>query len=392
MGLITRLCNLVERLFFYLHSSVLCQMFTPVLLSTAPIAATIFPCLLEPDDSMQDLIKTRDGYVTDLEQFHDLIRQMEQHVAKLSQQRKDLSSELQETNGKLSKATDRVKKLNESISNQDLSVEDVQKMQNERKGVEEAIDRAVALRDQRRSALWEIESELEKLWSDLESDASDYNSNLGEINLLDVVTAKGVQMKAVVNKGAAHDSDPTKLLAVDLSGLVQPTLVSSREEYSKLLSECKRQYQEALDELEISEEEFTEALEKVRIIESKIDKCEEIMEAEREAQEAKLGVRMREAESMEAKVASLRDPVALEEQMAQFERQCAELEAMRERHEEENVARKRAVCAEIDQACSAMKEYDEYCLSRIAEVQQYRQDKQATYGKLRMPGNIDSSI
>jgi kinetochore protein NDC80 len=314
---------------------------------------------------------------------------MEQHVAKLTQQKKDLSSELEVTKMKLAKASARIKELNENIANQDLSLEDVQKMENERKGVEEAIDRALVLRDQRRSAMWEIESELEKLWSDLESFASDYNSNLGEINALDVVAAKGVQMKATVDKGAAQDSDPTKLLAVDLPGLVHPTMLSCREEYTKLLSESKWLYQEALDQLETSEEEFTESLEKLRIIESKIDKCEEVMEAEREAQEAKLGVRAREAESMEAKVASLRDPVALEEQMAQFERQCAELEALRQQYEEENVARKKAVCDEIDQACLAMKEYDEFCLSRIKEVQQYRQEKLATYGKLSLPGMKD---
>lgn len=335
--------------------------------------------------SLHDLTKTRDGYITDLEQFHDLINQMEEHVAKLTQQKKDLSEELEETKTNLTKVATRVKELNESIANQGLTLEDVRKMENERKGVEEAIDRALTLRDQRRSALWEIESELEKLWSDLESFASDYNSNLGEINVLDVVAAKGVQMKATVNKGAAQDPDSTKLLALDLPGLVHPTLASCREEYTKLLSESKWLYQEALDQLEISEEQFTESLEKLRIIESKIDKCEEVMEAEREAQEAKLGVRAREAESMEAKVASLRDPVALEEHMAQFERQCAELEAMRQQHEEENVARKKAVCDEIYQACLGMKEYDEYCLSKIKEVQQYREEKQATYGKLRVP-------
>jgi kinetochore protein NDC80 len=343
-------------------------------------------CVPSSKFSLHDLIKTRDGYVTDLEQFHDLINQMEEHVAKLTQQKTDLSEELEETKTNLTKAATRVKELNDRLANQDLSLEDVQKMENERKGVEEAIDRAVTLRDQRRSALWEIESELEKLWSDLESFASDYNSNLGVINVLDVVAIKGILMKATVNKDVAQDPNPTKLLAVDLPGLVHPTLASCKEEYTKLLSESKWRYQEALDQLAISEEEFTEALEKLRIIESKMDKCEEVMEAEREAQEAKLAVRAREAESMEAKVASLRDPVALEEQMAQFERQCAELEALRQQHEEINIARKKSVCEEIEYACEQMKEYDEYCLAKIREVRHYREEKQATYGKLRMPG------
>jgi hypothetical protein len=120
-------------------------------------------------------------------------------------------------------------------------------------------------------------------------------------------------------------------------------------------------------------------------------KCEDALEGEREAQDAKLAVRQREAESMEARVASLRDPVALEEQMAQFELQCAELEALRMKYEEDNVSRKRAVCEETEKACLEMKRYDDYCLEKIAEVQQYRKQKREMYGKLKLPQNMTSS-
>ena len=100
---------------------------------------------------------------------------------------------------------------------------------------------------------------------------------------------------------------------------------------------------------------------------------------------------MREVESMETKVASLRDPVALEEQMTQFERQCAELEAMRQQYEEDNLARKKAVCDEIEYACAAMEEYDQFCLQKVAEVRDYRDDKRAGYGALEVPRTMEES-
>mmetsp|Transcript_26886 Transcript_26886/g.50332 ORF Transcript_26886/g.50332 Transcript_26886/m.50332 type:complete len:445 (-) Transcript_26886:1580-2914(-) len=341
------------------------------------------------EKELEELVQKRESYATDLEQFHDLIQQMDQHVATLNQKKKDGTKELEETNRKLNELTDRVQKLKETVKNQELSLEDVQKMQNERKGVEEATDRAIALRDQRRSTLWEIEAELDKLWNELETLVSDYNSNLGELNLLPLVSSKGIEMKAIIDKDGAQDPNPARLLAVDMQQAVLPALTAFRDEFASLISECKWKYQEALDQLEQSEEAFTEAMEKHRIVEHKIDKCEETMEAEREAQEAKLGVRVREAESIENKVASLRDPVALEEQMAQFERQCAELEAMRQQYEEENLARKKAVCDEIEQACSAMQEYDQFCLKKIAEVHEYRKDKRASYGELRLPRAVE---
>jgi kinetochore protein NDC80 len=341
--------------------------------------------------SLEEYIKKRDGYATDLEQFHDLIQQMDQHVETLTQKKKDRAQELIETNRKLARTTARVEELKQAISNQTLSVEDVQKMQNEAKGVKEAIDRAVTLKDQRRKALWESESEIEKLWNELESFVSDYNAQLSELGLLPLVSAKGVEMKAVIDKGAILDDDQTKLLRVDIPSHVQPALLACKQEYADKLSESKWKYQEALDELEQSEEAFTEALEKLKIIEDKMDKCEDTLEGEREAQDAKLAVRQREAESMEARVASLRDPVALEEQMAQFERQCAELEALRMKYEEDNVSRKRAVCEEIEKACLEMKRYDDYCLDKIAEVQQYRKQKREMYGKLKLSQSMTSS-
>ena len=340
---------------------------------------------------MEDLIQKRQNYETDLEQFHDLIQQMDQHVATLVQKKDDKTTKLSETNEKLAKLTERVEKLKDNLNKQDLSLEDVQKMKSEQKGVEEATERALALRDQRRSTLWEMESELEKIWGTVETLVSDYNSNHGELGLLPLVSSKGVDMRAILNKEGAQASDPTKLLAIDLPGVIQPTLSSLREEYSDLATEYKEKYQKALDNLEKSEEAFTEAMEKQRIVEGKIDKCEETMEAEREAHEAKLGVRMREVESMETKVASLRDPVALEEQMTQFERQCAELEAMRQQYEEDNLARKKAVCDEIEHACAAMEEYDQFCLQKVAEVRDYRDDKRAGYGALEVPRTMEES-
>lgn len=298
---------------------------------------------------------------------------------------------MEETSKNLAAILSKVRKVKESINKQELSLEDVQKIQNERKGVEEAIERAYGLRDQRRSSLWEIESEIEKCWNNVESFVSNYNSHVGDLKILPMVLSKGVEMTAVVDKDAALDPNSSKLLLVDLPGTIKPLLKDCYESHSSMICDSKWKYQEALDKLDKSEELFTEALERNRIVENRIDKCERTMEAEREAQDAKLGVRIRELESIETKVASLRDPVALEEQMARFEQQCAELEALRQQHEEDNVKRKAAVCEEVDGALLAMQEYDKFCQDKILEVQQFKDDIRSNYGKLEIPKTIQSA-
>ena len=47
--------------------------------------------------SLEEYTKKRDGYATDLEQFHDLIQQMDEHVSALKQKKKDRAHELEET-------------------------------------------------------------------------------------------------------------------------------------------------------------------------------------------------------------------------------------------------------------------------------------------------------
>lgn len=317
---------------------------------------------------------------------------MDQHVAALEEKKKDRAQELEETNRKLARVNAHVEDLKQAISSQELSVEDVQKIQNELKGIEEATDRAITLRDQRRTALLDADSELDKLWNDLENLLSDYNSQLGELALLPLVSAKSIKMKAELSKDSVLDKDKTKLLGVDLPSSVQPALLASKFEYSEKFSQSKWKYQESLDELEASEEAFTEAHEKLKIIDAKIAKCEETISAERDAQDAKLAVRSREAESMETRVAALRDPVALEEQMAQFERQCTDLESLRMKYEEDNVARKKSVCDEIERACEAMKEYDEFCLQKIAEVQAHRTETHSALGKVHLPEDLGPQV
>ena len=335
--------------------------------------------------SLIDYEQKKKGYATDLEQFHDLIQQMEQHVDTLSQKKKDRALELEDTNRKLARAAGRVEDLKKCIGSQSLSLDDVQKMQNELKGVEEAIGRAHALQAEHSKSLWEGRTEINALLSELESMAATYNAKRAELNLLPFVLAEESEAGVAVDRKNLAESDQTRLLGVNMQEKVQTWMLGCKQKYCEEVAELKLRYQESLDQAERSEEAFAEALERLKIVEGKTDKHEESLEAERQSQEAKLDVRSREADSMDAKVASLRNPVAIEEQIAQYERQCAELEALLLKNEQENVTRKKAVFDEISEACAAIKEYDEFCKSKIEEVNNYREGRESSYGRILRP-------
>ena len=127
----------------------------------------------------------------------------------------------------------------------------------------------------------------------------------------------------------------------------------------------------------------------MQIVEDKKTKCEETLNKEREQHEAALAVRLREVTSIEGKIESLRDPAALEEQITRFQRQCTQLEALRMKHEEENVAQKKAVQDEINAALQSVEDHNAYVQKKFAELQQYILKKKASLRKVTVPASVN---
>jgi SMC interacting uncharacterized protein involved in chromosome segregation len=312
---------------------------------------------------------------------------MEEHKNELSQKIKERTVDLAETNAKLTKMNAYVQELKSTVSGQALSTDDIFRMESEEKGVNESIHRILDTREQRRKALLAGETELDRLCNKLDSVLADYNTKIGELALSPEL-ASFAKSKATFDKSHTLDADQTKMLGVDLQASVRPMMLQSKAEYVEKGDQARCDYQDALDKLETSQESYKEAGAKLDIVQHKNSKCQETLEFERDAQDAKLAVRQREVEAMETKVATLRDPVALEEQMAGYERQCAELEALQIKHKDDNIAQKKAVQNEIESAFRLMTEHDDYCRRKMSDLDQYWLQKKAKMGKVKVPANV----
>jgi hypothetical protein len=121
----------------------------------------------------------------------------------------------------------------------------------------------------------------------------------------------------------------------------------------------------------------------VQIVAMKLVKSEETYENERELQEATLHVRLKEVESVELKIESLRDPASLEEQMCALQRQCDSLERLRNRHQEETVSQKMAIQQEIQEAILAVEEYNRFVYTKLNELQSHADAQKKSVRKLK---------
>lgn len=321
--------------------------------------------------SLPKLQKKRDDYATDLEQFRDLIRQMEDHCAALQQKVKERSEELVITNNKLETKNQRVDNLKQTLEKQAVSLGDMYKLQGELKGVDEAMERATALKEKLRSAKWDGEDQLTNLFTELELLVSDFNKALAEISLLPGMDETVSSLKISVDKSQALEKEQRKLLGVDLASVAHPLLLQYKDKFVAETVQARQDHQQAMDDLEMNEEMVAETQEKLSLLEAKKAKLEVVLESERATEDAKLAVRQREVHAIESSVGSINDPVAMEEQLARYERQCAEMEALRLQQQEENLAKKKAVEEEIEAACQAIMELETFCKAKTAEAHDY---------------------
>ena len=115
----------------------------------------------------------------------------------------------------------------------------------------------------------------------------------------------------------------------------------------------------------------------LQILEAKAKNLEETLKRERDEQEGTLAVRLREIDSIETKISSLRDPVALEAAIAKYQRQCTQLETLRQKNQEEHAALNEAVQAEISDALASLAVREEHIQTKLRELEDHIADREA---------------
>jgi SMC interacting uncharacterized protein involved in chromosome segregation len=341
-------------------------------------------------DSLPEYAKKRESYATDVEQFHDLYRQMVDHKTQFEQKVTERSAELTQVNEKLEKMTKHINDLKQSINAQEFSVEDIYKMESELNGLTEATDRAVVLRDHKRKALFASEAEFAVVCNGLDTKLAEFSGIVADLRLVPELGVNFSQVHVKVDKEMLLQVDSKRAIGVDLIEHIQPTAKALKEEYAMKVEHSKIQFQHLIEQTNQLDDSGKEGDAKLKITRDKLSKAELTFESERQTQHDLLAVREREVEALERKVASLQDPVALEEQMAAYERQCSELEALRREREENNMAQKRAVLIEINSACTQMEEHDSYLVTQIAKVKTYWKEQTAEIGEIVVPTNMDA--
>ncbi len=330
-------------------------------------------------------MRKRDGYTTDLAQFHDLINQMDNHVKMLRQKKTDKAIELEESNNTLSATSTKIAELKNSIRSQDLSLQAARNLQSAIKGISEAVHRLKSLNQNRRNLATQKGVEEVDVWTSVEDFVASYNRNLKEIVPLlppnEIDLAKfAIAERKVISNGF--------LLGDDLEIVMEKRILELKGKLVSWMTSAKLQFQETLDKLGDCEGRLEAELETLKVFERKKFLQEETLYNELQMNEAKCSVRLREVESLEARIAALRDPGIFEGKTALFESQCTKLEALRLQNRVSSIALISKILKEIDDASSAIDKFEFFFSVKAKENQRCKSDFQSSCEQL----GLDSTL
>jgi chromosome segregation ATPase len=324
-----------------------------------------------------------------LEQLHDIIRNFDVCIKGLNEKIHARQIELRETNEKIESMQKVIDDLKETISTQELSVDDAIKIENETKGYAEAVERLQVSMKKKQQALLECDHDLIQHVSDCEAAVAEFNIKQCDVLGFSNSSSAFAGTKLALNKDNLLSDNQKDFLGVCIKTELGPAMQSAQMDVAEKSAALRNKYQVALDRLGQIKQSSHASSQKRQIIQDKITRELESFKQEQDVHEAKLSVLYREVETTERAIDSLRTPMDIEEQAAVLERQLAEIEAIKVEHRENNLAKKKAVMDEMDDALNSMLEHEQFIKQTLAEVAEYRAQKKANLPTIVVPPNLD---
>jgi len=255
----------------------------------------------------------------------------------------------------------RIAELRVLISGQDLSAEDVRRMQGERARVEDGLERVMAAKAEHSKTLWEAEIELNSTLEMIETAVNTFNKRTAAMNIDSLK----------VNREEIHSEDPNALLCgADCVNTVRPALHKIKEVLGAKNAAAKAELLELLDKEEAAEESLAEATKSAESMEKKATRAEEQYASQKEGFDQTIAELEAETEQAEVQAGQLSDPVAMESNLARQNAKLQQLKALRKEKLETATARKEAVHQEIIKALNMAAEHKDYIQTELAALKE----------------------
>lgn len=301
----------------------------------------------------------------DLEKYHELVRQLNEHKAAQAQKVEERKIELQQKEAELGEKQAMIQTLKERISTQQYSNDDIEKVTVEKAQLEKTIDTHTSAKDELYATISKQEEQLKKDVDDLESKIETYTSKLNALGLdqqkynvvLDVERLGEGDKKAAFN-------------GTDIPNEVIPSLIGLKKQLADETFNMRQKVLELLDDQEAKGEELMDITNSIEEMQEKKEAKEEMFDVEKNEHEKTLSGKLKEIEMKEERIESLRDPAAFENSFAQCQQRHQDLEGRRNMNLDRYAMIKKGVLNEFNDAMQLVAAHKEYESNALRELKQ----------------------
>lgn len=217
-------------------------------------------------NSLSEAHQKREEYATDIEKFLTLIEQLNEHQAELQQKVSTLTSEKTTMEQQMQECDTKITQLKDTIGSQELSVDDVRKMERQKVRVEEQLQQKRDVLDGHENALKEAQEKWLKCFQLLQQTVDEYNSKGTSLELIpeNAKLAKGQKLEIRLDEERALDGIVEMMGGVDVANVVKPYVQKLTEDYkSEAFNEKERvvELKENIESMESLSEQLAEDIE-----------------------------------------------------------------------------------------------------------------------------------
>ena len=217
----------------------------------------VFQCRLSEAQHKQE------EYATNIEKFLNLIQTLNDHKAELTNKVETLTIEKSTTEQEMEDYSTKIEQLRQTINSQELSQEDVRRMEREKTRVEEQISKQSSVLEGQVAALKEAQEKWCAIYQLLEQKVKEYNGQGKQLELIpkNAKHAKGNNFEVKLDKKKAVEGMVNMMGGVDVEGVVKPHVEKLAKGYeSEIVNEKSRmvEVKESIESTESSNDQLME--------------------------------------------------------------------------------------------------------------------------------------
>ena len=216
--------------------------------------------------SLSEAQQKQEEYAANIEKFLNLIQTLNDHKAELTTKVETLTIEKSTTEREMQDCSTMIERLRGTINGQELSQEDVRRMEREKARIEEQISKHGSVLEGQVAALKEAKEKWCAIYKLLERKVDEYNARARQLELIPETAkhARGKRFEVKLDGDKAAEGVVSMMGGVDIVGAAEPHVTKLIKHYESETANEKRRMavvKDLIKAMEISKEKLVEDIE-----------------------------------------------------------------------------------------------------------------------------------